>query len=215
MTIPGNVPPQVLSEWASAEERLYPVVMVRPDLYQRAVELVRQVADALASCADIPALVEAWPEAADIVYRTSSLALLPLADLDVNLLAGAAFSMRYRELAGPAARAERLARLAEAAERGEGWVLVSEMGSPATAAMVPWVRLEMHVPSGVGLRQTVEADPDSGAARFGLEVVHLDPATGDQLGPVEEVAVEESFTNRSEWLAAVDAHRRKVEAGGS
>jgi hypothetical protein len=43
--MPGDVPAQVLGEWQSAEERLYPVVMVRPDLYQRSVELVRAVAD--------------------------------------------------------------------------------------------------------------------------------------------------------------------------
>jgi hypothetical protein len=211
VTIPGAVPPQILSEWSSAEERLYPVVMLRPDLYQRAVELVRKVADELTSCTNLPALVEAWPMAADIVYRTSSLALLPLADLDVSLVAGAAFSLRYRELAGPAARAERLARLAEAARQGGGWVLVAETGTAASAAFVPWVRLEMHVPSGAGLRQSVEADPDTGVARFGLEVVRLDPSTGDPLGPVEEVTVEESFTDRSEWLAAVEARRRELE----
>jgi len=33
VTIPGGIPPQLLSDWKSAEERLYPVVMVRPDLY--------------------------------------------------------------------------------------------------------------------------------------------------------------------------------------
>ena len=149
MTIPGGVPAEVLSQWSSAEERLYPVIMTRPDLYQRAVELVRKVADELGSCTGLAALVEAWPDAADIVYRASSLALLPLADLDINLVAGAGFSMRYRELAGPAARAERLARLAAAAEAGDTWVLVSETGSLGSG-FVPWVRLEMHVPTGAG-----------------------------------------------------------------
>lgn len=210
---PGGVPPRILAEWRSAEERLYPVVMVRPDLYQRSVELVRKVADELASCADVAALVAAWPEAGDVVYRASATALLPLGDLDVNLVAGAAFSLRYRELAGRAARGERIGRVREAAERGGGWVIVGESGTMATAAMVPWTRLEMHVPSGVGLRQTIEADPETGASRFRLEVVRLDPATGDWVGPPEEVAVEESFEDRAEWMAAVEARRRDVEAG--
>jgi len=43
VTIPGGVPPQLLSDWRAAEERLYPVVMVRPDLYERAVRMVRVV----------------------------------------------------------------------------------------------------------------------------------------------------------------------------
>ncbi len=175
MTIPDGVPAEILSQWSSAEERLYPVVMTRPDLYQRAVELVRKVADELDSCRDLAALVKAWPDAADIVYRASSLALMPLAELDVNLIAGAGFCMRYRELAGPAARSERLARLAAAAEAGDTWVLVSEIGSLASAGMVPWVRLEMHVPTGTGINQTVESDLDTGAAHFRLEVVKPGP----------------------------------------
>jgi hypothetical protein len=211
MTIPG-VPPDVLSQWSSAEERLYPVVMTRPDLYQRAVELVRKVADELDSCRDMAALVTAWPDAADIVYRASSLALMPLAELDVNLIAGAGFSIRYRELAGPAARSERLARLAAAAEAGDSWVLVSEIGSLASAGMVPWVRLEMHVPTGTGINQTVESDLDTGAAHFRLEIVNLDRATGDRIGPEDDIAAEESFDDRGEWTTAVEDHRRRIEA---
>ena len=215
MTMPAGVPAEVLSQWSSAEERLYPVIMTRPDLYQRAVELVRKVADELDSCRDLAALVEAWPGAADIVYRASSLALMPLAELDVNLVAGAGFSMRYRELAGPAARAERLARLAAAAEAGDTWVLVSETGSLGSAGMVPWVRLEMHVPTGTGLSQTVEADPETGAAQFRLEVVRLNAATGDRRGPEDEVAAEESFEDRAEWEAAVEARRGQIESGST
>ncbi|MDQ3945753.1 MAG: cytochrome c oxidase subunit Vb family protein [Actinomycetota bacterium] len=212
MTIPPGVPAELLSEWSSAEERLYPIIMLRPDLYQRAVELVRKVADELASCDDLAALVKAWPDAADIAYRASALALLPLADLDITLVAGAGFSVRYRELAGPAARSQRLARLADAAEKGDTWVLVSETGSPGSA-VVPWVRLEMHVPTGTGLAQTVEADQETGAARFGLEVVQLDPVTGERLGSDDDPVMEESFDDRTEWTAAVEAQRRRLEGG--
>ncbi|HEY3239800.1 MAG TPA: hypothetical protein VGL92_09575 [Acidimicrobiia bacterium] len=214
MTIPAGVPAELLSQWSSAEERLYPVIMTRPDLYQRAVELVRKVADELGSCTDLAALVAAWPDAADIVYRASSVGLMPLAELDINLVGGAGFSMRYRELAGPAARAERLARLAAAAEAGDTWVLVSETGSLGSA-VVPWVHLEMHVPTGAGLNQTVEADPGTGAAQFRLEVVRLDPATGDRLGPVDDLVMEESFDDRAEFTAALEARRRQLEAGSA
>jgi hypothetical protein len=215
MTIPSGVPAELLSTWSSAEERLYPVIMLRPDLYQRAVELVRKVADELGSCGDLRALVAAWPDATDIVYRASALGLLPLADLDVNLVAGAGFSMRYRELAGPAERADRLARVAAAAGDGDAWVLVSETGSAASAGYVPWVRVEMHVPTGAGLSQTVEADPTTGLPRFRLEVVRLDPATGDRLDPAGDLAMEESFEDRAEWTAAIEAQRRQIESGGS
>jgi hypothetical protein len=70
----------------------------------------------------------------------------------------------------------------------------------------------MHVPSGAGLRQTLEADPNTGAPRYSLEVVPLDPSTGDRLPtPPDVVAVEESFDDPAEWLAAVERKRGQIE----
>ena len=212
MTIPGGVPPQLLSDWKAAEERLYPVVMVRPDLYERAVRMVRAVTDELGGCLDLAALVAAWGRAAEIVHRGAGEAGLDLDGLDAGLIAGAGFSMRYRELAGPAARAERLGRIRAAAEAGEAWVRVEEIGSRDTAGMVPWSWIEMHVPSGAGLRQTLEADPTTGAPRYSLEVVPLDPATGDRLPtPDDVVVVEESFDDPTEWMTAVETKRAQID----
>jgi hypothetical protein len=211
VTIPGGIPPQLLSDWKAAEERLYPVVMVRPDLYERSVRMVRAVTDELAACLDLPALVGAWASAAEIVHRAASEAGLDLDGLDAGLIAGAGFSMRYRELATAASRAERLGRIRAAAEAGEGWVRVEEIGSRETAGMVPWTWVEMHVATGAGLRQTLEADPMTGAPRYSLEVVPLDPATGDQLPvPADLVTVQETFDDPTEWMAAVEARRAQI-----
>ena len=212
MTIPGGIPPKVLSDWRAAEERLYPVVMVRPDLYERAVRMVRVVTDELAGCRDLPALAEAWADAAEIVHRAAGDAGLDLDGLDAGLIAGAGFSMRYRELAGAAARNERLDRIRAAAEAGETWIRVEEIGSKETAGMMPWSWVEMHVPSGAGLRQTLEADSTTGAPRYSLEVVPLDPNTGDRLPvPPDVVSVEESFDDPTEWMSAVEAKRAQIE----
>ena len=216
MTIPGGVPPQLLSDWQAAEERLYPIVMVRPDLYERAVRLVRVVADELAGCLDLAGLVAAWDEAAQIVHRAAGDAGLDLDGVDAGLIAGAGFSMRYRALAGGVARNERLARIQAAADAGEAWVRVEEMGSRETAGMVPWSWIEMHVPSGAGLRQTLEADQTTGAPRYSLEVVPLDPATGDRLPtPGDVTAVEDSFDDPTRWMAAVEEKRAQIEGRGS
>jgi len=206
------VPSRLLSDWRAAEERLYPVVMVRPDLYERAVRMVRVVADELAGCRDLAALAGAWGGAAEVVNRAAGEAGLDLEGLDAGLIAGAAFSVRYRELAAGAARAERLGRIRAAAEAGEAWVRVEEIGSKETAGMAPWSWIEMHVGSGAGLRQTLEADPTTGAPRYGLEVVPLDPATGDRLPtPADMVTVEESFDDPTEWMSAVEAKRAQIE----
>jgi len=212
VTIPGGVPPQLLSDWRAAEERLYPVVMVRPDLYERAVRMVRAVTDELAGYLDLAALAGAWGGAAEVVHRAAQEAGLDLEGLDAGLVAGAAFSMRYRELAGAAARAERLGRIQAAAEAGEAWVRVEEIGSRETAGMVPWIWTEMHIGTGAGLRQTLEADPSTGAPRYSVEVVPLDPATGDRLPtPPDLIVVEESFDDPTEWMTAVEAKRAQIE----
>jgi hypothetical protein len=212
VTIPGGVPPQLLSDWKTAEERLYPVVMVRPDLYERSVRLVRVVADELAGCLDLAALVDAWGEAAEIVHRGATEAGLDLEGLDPGLIAGAGFSMRYRELAVAVSRAERLGRIRAAADAGEAWVRIEEIGSRETAGMVPWTWVEMHVGSGAGLRQTLEADPMTGAPLYSLEVVPLDPTTGDPRPVPPDVAtVQESFNDPAAWMAAVEAKRAQIE----
>jgi hypothetical protein len=211
VTIPGNVPPQLLSDWKSAEERLYPVVMVRPDLYERSIRMVRATADELAGCLDVGALVNAWGGAAEIVHRAATEAGFDLEGLDAGLIAGAAFSMKYRELAAAASRAERLQRIRTAAEAGEPWVRVEEIGSKETAGMVPWTWVEMHVPTGAGLRQTLEADPMTGAPLYSLEVVPLDPATGDRLPVPPDVVSVEEFNDPTEWMAAVETKRAQIE----
>lgn len=219
MTIPGGTMggeprPAALGEWRAAEERLYPVVMLRPDLYERAIRLVRGVADELAAHGDVASLVAAWADAAEIVYRVSSLTLQPLEELDAGLVAGAGFSLRYREIAVDAARNDRIERVREAAAAGTAWVKVDEIGRLESAAVVPYTWVEMHVPTGLALRQTIEADVDTGAARFRLEIVRLDPLTGDPAGLADDLAVEETFDNRAEWSAAVDTHRRDIEGRG-
>jgi hypothetical protein len=212
VTIPGGIPPKLLSDWKAAEERLYPVVMVRPDLYGRSVRMVRAVADELTGCLDLPELAKAWDSAADIVHRAATDAGLDLEGLDAGLLAGAGFSMRYRELATAASRSERLNRIRAAADAGEAWVRVDEIGSRETAGMVPWTWVEMHVASGAGLRQTLEADPMTGAPRYSLEVVPLDPATGDPLPvPPDVAAATETFDEPADWMAAVEAKRAQIE----
>ncbi len=215
---PGGVPPDVLAAWRAGEEKLYPVVMTRPDLYERAVRLVRQTVDELGEIPDVAALVEAWPQAAEILTRAATRGLLSLDELDAGLVAGAAFSMRYRELAGAAARSERAARVAEAVEGGRDWVVVEQIGSPETIGMTPYRWVEMHTGgSGAGLRQSIEADLETGAPAFSLEAVTCDPVTGEVLGPqvdglADDVGVSETFSDRGEWTAAVEAARRAVEA---
>ena len=90
----------MLWRWFQAEERLYPVAMVMPERYQSAVLLVGRLAEQLrASCPDLPSLVEADKEVVGMAERLAEFDPETAKDLDLALVAGAACSIRYRELA--------------------------------------------------------------------------------------------------------------------
>ncbi|MEA2703920.1 MAG: hypothetical protein QOJ69_1591 [Actinomycetota bacterium] len=95
-----EVPGELLFKWFRAEERLYPVAMVMPEHYQTALRLVGRVTDQLrASCSDLASLVAADAEALEMAQRVASFDPETAADIDLSLVAGAACSIRYRELA--------------------------------------------------------------------------------------------------------------------
>src|SRR5215470_8477731 len=102
-----DVPAAVLRAWDQAEARLFPLVMARPDLYERSVRLIGTLAARLReTCQDVPALLaehergaaladEAGPEASELGVRP-------------ELIAAAACAMRYRELVTAGAARQRL-----------------------------------------------------------------------------------------------------------
>ncbi|MEA2717295.1 MAG: hypothetical protein QOI99_1612 [Actinomycetota bacterium] len=101
-----DVPAEVLGRWFQAEERLYPVVMVMPERYELVVSLVGRVAEQLrATCPDLAALATADADARDLAQRLASFDPTTAPEIDLSMIAGAACSIVYRELAarrGPA-----------------------------------------------------------------------------------------------------------------
>jgi len=96
----AEVPREMLGRWFRAEERLYPVAMVMPERYETVVRLVGRVAEQLrASCPDLASLVAADAEGTEMAGRVASFDPETAADIDLSLIGGAAFSIRYRELA--------------------------------------------------------------------------------------------------------------------
>ena len=186
MTIPGGVPPQLLSDWKAAEERLYPVVMVRPDLYERSVRLVRAVTDELAGCLDLRGAGArrgaARPRSSTGRRRKRA---STSTELDAGLIAGAGVLH-----AVPGTGGRRLPSRAPGtgsgprprpARPGCGWRRSAPGRPPGWCPGRGW---RCTCRPGAGLRQTLEADQMTGAPRYSLEVVPLDPATGDRLpGP--------------------------------
>src|SRR5215831_8405658 len=88
----SQVPAAVLRSWDQAEAKLFPLVMARPDVYERALRMITDVAARLRdTCPDVPALLAAHERGADLVAE-------PDPGIRPELVAGAACAMRYREI---------------------------------------------------------------------------------------------------------------------
>ncbi len=169
------VPAQTLRSWDEAEARLFPLVMSRPEAYQRALVLIQDVLARLRStCADIPALLAESERGAAIVPDDRDF----LSGIRLDLIAAAACAMRYRELKAALADRDRMAALSGARARGESWAVVEESGDQARVPYVPYLRVEVHVPSGRAVIVSVEPDETLSRPVWRLDEASLDQATG-------------------------------------
>jgi hypothetical protein len=210
---PDDLPPEVLLRWRAAEEQLYPVVMVRPDLYERSIELVRSVADELRAFTTPAELLEGFGSANEIAARVVRRESIAVEGVDLALATTAAFSLRYRELVGEVARGQAIERIRAARERGDTWVVLHESGTPEQAPAVPYRRLEMHLGDGAGLHVFIQQDPETAAPLYGVEPVQLDPQTGDWLHEADQWAEPRTFSGAAPWRELLQELRARL--GGS
>jgi hypothetical protein len=194
---------EIVRRWRTAEERLYPVVMVRPDLYERYISVVRAVADELRAYGTLDELVAAYEQGAEVIARVVRAQIISTEGMDLGLVAGAAFSLRHREVAEEMNREEALRRIHEARAAGDEWAVVYE----TSAGVPPYRRLEMRLADGAALHVFVETDPDTGGPLFGVEPVQLDPRTGDWVTDAEPLAPRRTFRDPEPWTIAIDELR--------
>ena len=199
---------ELARRWQSAEERLYPIVMVRHEAYEAAITLVRAVADRLAAVDTMDGLVSAYGDSAQLMADAVRETAVSTEGLDLGVVAGAAFNLRYRELRAAAQREQAKERIRAAAAAGDEWVVLFETGRSELAPFSPFRRLEMRISDGRGLHASIVSDPSTGGPAFTVEVVQLDPATGDWVNDAEPLAASTSYPTRQEWDDAIGALRR-------
>jgi hypothetical protein len=212
----SQAPVELVERWNLAERRLYPVVMARPDLYERYLALVRAMADDLGGLSTPEALAAAFGEGVPQAARTAARAGVPTEGLDLGVAAGAAFALRYREVKAAATRAAVAARVHEATTRRERWVVLQELSgeqAPDPFAAAVSSRVELHVPTGVAIHSFVELDPDTYHPRYGVEAARLDPVSGELARDEESAATPRTFDDPAAWERAVAALRRACETG--
>jgi hypothetical protein len=197
----------LVRRWREDEARLYPVVMVRPDLYERAGVMVRALADELRVHTTVEALAAAFPHASKTLNGMLARSGLATDDLDLALVIGAAFGMRHREILAALERRRTLVLIAEARDRGDAWVVLHRSGTPERTG---YRLLEMHLRSGAALHVYIEPDPATGRPLHGLQQLRLDPATGD---PERGSDIEDARTydDPAEWNRAVSGLRTYLE----
>jgi hypothetical protein len=207
---------ELVERWNQAERHLYPVVLASPDRYERYLALVRALADDLGDLPDPDALAAAFGEAVPMAARTAARVGVPADGLDLDVAAGAAFALRYREVKVAEARATVAAKVQAAAAAGEQWVVLSEPAGgqlPDPFAAATSSRVELHVPTRLAVHSFVELDPDTYQPRYGVEAARLDPVSGELARDEEPVAIPRTFDDRAAWEQAVAALRRACETG--
>ena len=199
----SQVPAAVLRSWDHAEAKLFPLVMARPDVYERALRMIADLGARLReTCPDVPALLAAHERGAGLVTE-------PSAGIGPELVAAAACAMRYREIVTAGAAQRRLAALARARDQGLEWTVVEENGDPALAPYVPYQRVEAHVRSGRAVIVSVEPDETLTSAVHRIDAADLDLTTGT-LRPGAELG---SYANAEAAAHALDAIRADRQAG--
>ena len=189
-----------IRRWQAAESRLYPVIMVRPDLYEAVIATVRETVNSLQDIGDVEALVSVEAETPASVLRALARLGLPAAELNVALIAAASLSMRAAEIGSATARAQRTALIAAGRALDEVWVLLNETAKRDSHAppYPPYHRLEMRLADGLGLHLYVELDPSTATPVYGLETVQLDLMTGEWTGDAGE-AVTARYDHPQQW----------------
>jgi hypothetical protein len=203
------VPAEILRAWDEAEARLFPLVMSRPEAYQRALLLIGEVLERLRSTADdIPALLAESARGAALAAQATG---GPddrdfLTGIRLDLISAAACATRYRELRATLAGRERAAALAGARARGESWAVVEESGDQARAPYLPYHRVEAHVPSGRAVIISIEPDETLSRAVWRLDEAALDLPTG-RLAVGAEIG---SYPDAEQFDDALASARRRL-----
>jgi hypothetical protein len=201
----------LLTQWRSAESKLYPMVVVNPHQYEANLELVRAMTDDLSDVATTEDLVNAYENGSDLLAAAVARlgASAPRADIG-PLLIDAAFQGRYRHLGGERQQAEAARRIAEAG-KGPAWVLLAESGDDGPGAATGFRRIEMHLPDGLGVYSYIDIDPSTFLPLYWIETLQLDPATGEFTGNDARPERRE-FTDRAEWLDALAALKANADS---
>ncbi|MEO6826352.1 MAG: hypothetical protein ABI255_02650 [Microbacteriaceae bacterium] len=177
--------------------------MADTEAFERATSLVGLVAVEMRSSGTIPEVVERLDEIVVRLPQIAAAANIDTTGLPLQVVAEAAAALRCRELTSEHAAAKLRERIERARADGQSW-LVDE-ASPALMMAGIIRRQELHLPTGATLITSAEADESADQPVYSLDLFPGSPANGVR-------AVSETYTDRTEWLAAAERLRGGLSA---
>jgi hypothetical protein len=195
--------PDAVVRFTAAEARLYPLAMVDPEAYERAVTLTGTLLkDLRATCPDIDAVLHRREALMLLLTENTDAARSSLFGITPEILVDAASALRCRELQAEQDAAAAEARVAAAREAGQEW-LVDEPDPAAVMAGI-YRRIELHVPTGAVLVSSVEAGSAGAPATYKLQLIPPPDATGPSADEQTQ-----AYQDQASWALA--AQRRRAE----
>ena len=185
--------------WRESEGRLYPVVTVRPELYEVAIGVVRSLADHLDGVPDLDALVTSYlasNPAADLEAAGIERGSLP-PELDADMVRDAAYQVRSRELVQRASQEGAELAIERARRGGQSTAVLWAKGDDELRPS--YRRVEMSLATGFAVSVSTEYNPDTLQPLYVLEGFQLDPDTGTGAEPL---APRREFDDPDAWKAA-------------
>ena len=203
---PQGIPPEAVARFTAAEARLYPMALVDPAGYERAVALTGDLlAELRRTCPDVDTVLRRRSDLVRLLAEGSRERRGELAGLPPETLVDAASAVRCRELREEQRAAEAVARVAAARAARQEW-LVDEPGPEAVMAG-QYRRVELHVPTGTALVCSVEAGGGGSGVAYRLEVIAPLAADGTA-GP----GVTETFEDEASWSLALEWRRQELSS---
>lgn len=206
-----GIPLPVRQSWDAAAAEISNLVFAAPELYERAMTLVRLTADALrADSPDPAALLALADRARDVAALAARQHDIPTAGLRLDLVASVALDLRSREIVEERSRRGRIDRLDQARHDGAPWALIEERGNLDNPLGAPYSRIDVHVASGAALVATAEPDESFTRPVYRLQWAQFDPASGQLRPSADSAATQVEFGDHDAWQAALSDARRRL-----
>lgn len=199
--------------WREAESAFFAEALGDPDMYQTSVALVRGLADGLRDV-DSEADLEAAYAGRDHEWIEAQLARInvPNADwLDLASARDAAFNLRLGQLRLEITTRLTAARLAEAREAGDSWLLAVD-GVVGFGAHRTYRRVDIHTRTGVALYGYSDREWGRGET-YWFEVVQVNPESGGQVRGAPQLRKPRACRDRAALVRAFTAARQRYSGG--